>query len=46
MWKNNIRNDCTAIEWEGVVWIHVAQDMYQWLDFLKKEINILFQENG
>jgi hypothetical protein len=29
-WENNIRMDLTKIEWEGVDWIHLAQDRGQW----------------
>jgi hypothetical protein len=28
-WKDNIRNDLGEIEWEGVDWIHLAQDRDQ-----------------
>jgi hypothetical protein len=29
-WKHNIRTDFRDIGWEGVDWIHLAQDRYQW----------------
>jgi hypothetical protein len=29
-WKYNIRMDLREIEWEGVDWIHLSQDMDQW----------------
>jgi hypothetical protein len=29
-WKDNIRRYLREIWWEGVDWIHLAQDMDQW----------------
>jgi hypothetical protein len=29
-WKDNIRIDIREIEWEGVYWMHRAQDRVQW----------------
>jgi hypothetical protein len=29
-WEYNIRRDLREIEWEGVDWIHLAQDRDQW----------------
>jgi hypothetical protein len=29
-WKDNIRIDMREISWEGVDWIHLAQDRGQW----------------
>jgi hypothetical protein len=29
-WIDNIRMDLTVVEWEDVVWIHLAQDRVQW----------------
>jgi hypothetical protein len=29
-WKNNIRMDFREIGWEGVDWMHLAQDRDQW----------------
>jgi hypothetical protein len=29
-WEDNIRMDLTEIGWEGVDWIHLAQDRDQW----------------
>jgi len=26
MWKNNIRMDLRELRWEGVQWVHLAQD--------------------
>lgn len=27
-WDNNIRMDCRELGWEGVSWVHLAQDRY------------------
>jgi hypothetical protein len=29
-WENNIRLDLRVIGWEGVDWLHLAQDRDQW----------------
>jgi hypothetical protein len=29
-WEDNIRMDLREIGWEGVDWIHLAQDTVQW----------------
>jgi hypothetical protein len=29
-WEDNIRMDLTEVDWEGVDWIHMAQDNEQW----------------
>jgi hypothetical protein len=29
-WEDNIRTDLREIGWEGVDWIHLAQDRDQW----------------
>jgi len=29
-WDNNIRMDFREIEWQGINWIHVAQDRDWW----------------
>jgi hypothetical protein len=29
-WEGNIRMDLSEIGWEGVDWIHLAQDRDQW----------------
>jgi len=29
-WEDKIRMDLREIEWEGVDWMHLAQDMNQW----------------
>jgi hypothetical protein len=30
-WEDNIRMDHREVEWEGVEWMHLAQDRDQWL---------------
>jgi hypothetical protein len=37
---DNIRRDVREIGWEGVEWIHLPQDMDQWLVFVDKVMNI------
>jgi len=29
-WEDNIRMDFKVLEWEGIDWIHLAQDRDQW----------------
>jgi hypothetical protein len=29
-WEDNIRTDLKEIEWEGVDWVHMAQDRNKW----------------
>jgi hypothetical protein len=29
-WEDNTGMNLREIEWEGMDWIHVAQDRYQW----------------
>jgi hypothetical protein len=33
-WENNIRVDLKEIGWEGVDWIHLAQDRDRWRAFV------------
>jgi hypothetical protein len=30
MWVNNIKIDLREVEWDGMVWIDLAQDRDQW----------------
>jgi hypothetical protein len=39
-WKNNIRIDLRETGWEGVEWIHLAQDMDQWLALVNTVMNL------
>jgi hypothetical protein len=34
-WEDNIRIGLREIEWEGVDWMHLAQDRDQWQDLVK-----------
>jgi hypothetical protein len=38
--EDNIRMDLRETEWEGVDWIHLAQDRYHWQDLVNTVINI------
>jgi hypothetical protein len=29
-WENNIRIDLVVLAWEGVAWMHLAEDRDQW----------------
>jgi hypothetical protein len=39
-WKGNIRMDLREIGWEGVDWIHLAQDRDQCLAFVNTVMNL------
>jgi hypothetical protein len=39
-WEHNIRMDLREIGWEGVDWIHLAQDRDQWLAAVNKVMNL------
>jgi hypothetical protein len=38
--KDNIRMDLREIGWEGVDWMHVAQDMDQWRALVNTVMNL------
>jgi len=38
-WEDNIRMDVTEIGWEGVVWIHLAQNRNTWQAPVNKLMN-------
>jgi hypothetical protein len=38
-WKDNIRMDLREVGWEGVDWIHLAQDKDQWQAFVTMIMN-------
>jgi len=38
--EDNIKIDLREIGWEGVEWIHLAQDKYQWLNVLNAVMNL------
>jgi hypothetical protein len=39
-WEDNIRMDVREVRWEGVYWIHLAQERDQWRDPVNMEINL------
>jgi len=39
-WEDRIRMDVMEIGWEGVDWIHLAQDRDQWCALVNMVINI------
>jgi hypothetical protein len=38
--EDNVRLDLGEIEWEGVDWMHLAQDRDQWLAFVNTVMNL------
>jgi hypothetical protein len=39
-WEDNIRMDLREIEWEGVDWIHLAEDRNQWWALVFMVLNL------
>jgi hypothetical protein len=39
-WEDNIKMDLREIGWEGVDWIHLAQDRDQWLTLVNMIMNL------
>jgi hypothetical protein len=39
-WEDNIRMDLKEIGWEGVDWMHVAQDGDQWWALVNAVMNL------
>jgi hypothetical protein len=39
-WEGNIRLDLRETGWEGVDWIHLAQDRDQWLALVNTVMNL------
>jgi hypothetical protein len=39
-WKDNINTDVREIGWEGVIWIHLAQDRDQWRTLANTVMNL------
>jgi hypothetical protein len=39
IWENNIRKDLRETGWEGVDWVHLAQDREQWQDLVNTVTN-------
>jgi hypothetical protein len=44
-WEDNIKTDLTEIGFEGVNWIHLAQDRYQWQALVSMVVNLWFPIN-
>jgi hypothetical protein len=40
-WEDNIRMDLKKIGWEGVDWMHLAQDWDQWRAVMNTVTNLL-----
>jgi hypothetical protein len=40
-WEDNIRADLNEIGWEGVDWIHLAQDRDWWRALVNMVMNVL-----
>jgi hypothetical protein len=45
-WEDNIKLDLTETGWEGMDWIKVAQDKFQWRGLLNTVINTGFLIDG
>jgi hypothetical protein len=39
-WEDNIKMDCKEIEWEGVDWIHTAEDWDSWQAVVNMVMNL------
>jgi hypothetical protein len=39
-WEDNIKMDLKAIGWEGVEWIHLAQDRDKWRALVSTVMNL------
>jgi hypothetical protein len=39
-WQNNIGMDLREIGWEGVEWMHMAQDRHQWWALVNTVMNL------
>jgi hypothetical protein len=39
-WENNVRMDLREIVWEGVDWIHLAQNRDQWWALVNVVMNL------
>jgi hypothetical protein len=40
LWADNIKIDLREIEWDGVDWIHMAQDRDQWRALVNTVLNL------
>jgi hypothetical protein len=41
-WVDNVKIDLTEIGWEGVDWMHMAQDRDQWRAVVNTVLNLRF----
>jgi hypothetical protein len=41
-WEDNIRMDLRETGWQGVDWMHLAQDRNQWRALMNTVINLRF----
>jgi hypothetical protein len=39
-WEDNVRMDLREIGWEGVDWMHLAQDRYKWQALVNPVMNL------
>jgi hypothetical protein len=39
-WEDNIKTDLNEMIWEGVDWIHLAQDRDQWRALMNTAMNL------
>jgi hypothetical protein len=39
-WEDNIKNDLSEKDLEGVDWVHLTQDMDQWLALVSAVMNL------
>jgi hypothetical protein len=39
-WEDNIKMDHRELGWEGVDWMHLAENMDQWLALVNTEMNL------
>jgi hypothetical protein len=39
-WEDNIRMELREIRWEGVEWMHLAQDGHQWRGLVNTVMNL------
>jgi len=45
-WEHNIRMDLREIRWEGVGWIHLAQNRDQWCAVVSMVMNLQVPQNA
>jgi hypothetical protein len=45
-WESNVRLHIIEIDWEGVDWIHPAQDSNQWRDLMNSVMHLPAPING